>query len=57
MALKYCMYTNISVIATDKNGVISVSKSQQVIIEEPNFPDLLNCDLVARLGSDCVYLT
>ena len=38
------------VTATDKNGVVSVSESRKVFIEEANYPDLVQCDIVARYG-------
>ena len=41
-------WSTITVTATDKNDVVSISESAQVFIEEPNYPELVNCDIVAR---------
>ena len=41
-------WSSITVTATDKNDVLSISESAQVFIEEPNYPELVNCDIVAR---------
>ena len=40
----------VPVTATDKNDVVSVSESRKVFIEEANYPDLVQCDIVARYG-------
>ena len=36
------------VTATDKDGQISVAESKRIFIEEPNYPDIVHCDIVAR---------
>ena len=41
-------WSTITVTATDKNAIGSISESAQVFIEEPNYPELVNCDIVAR---------
>ena len=48
----------VAVIAMDALKAVSVMESKEILVEEPNYPDLVYCSIVARLnqGYTCSLL-